>query len=361
VATPGRLICTHRFLRAVQDAGINGCQFLYPTVYAGDRLVAHTSMYLITSELDMFGDGWLGKLVGGAARRFPALTRFFSLECGTPVALGTTISMLPDVDRPAVLRLLSDEAKRLAREHRTDGILFRDFLDSELGEFGLFGDLGFLRVPNLPVATLNVPWKTTQAYEADLRHSYRRAYRRRRRVLAEAGVTARVVVDFAPLANELAGLWRQVYDRASEYRREILPPAFFTRISEELGEESSVLLLEKDERPLAFALLLREENQLLWPYCGLDYAVNEQYELYFNLLYEIVHHAIRLGVPEVDMGITTLDAKKRVGATVQPLHMYMRHCGLLFREIGPRLFRLLTPGDGTPDYRVFKNSSEPVE
>jgi predicted N-acyltransferase len=179
--------------------------------------------------------------------------------------------------------------------------------------------------------------------------------------LADAGVSARIVVDFAPLAEQLAGLWRQVYDRASECRREILHPVFFTRISEELGEDSAVLLLEQGDRPLAFGLLLREEKQLLWPYCGLDYAANEKYELYFNLLYEIVHHAIRSGIRDIDMGITTLDAKKRVGAEVQPLHMFMRHCNPLFRQIGPRLFRLLTPGDDTTDHRVFKSSSEPAE
>jgi hypothetical protein len=54
------------------------------------------------------------------------------------------------------------------------------------------------------------------------------------------------------------------------------------------------------------------------------------------------------------MGITTLDAKKRVGASVRPLHMFMYHRNPLLRRVAPRLFSLLTPGDTTPDHRVFR-------
>lgn len=355
VATPDRLICSHRFLRAVQEAGINDCRFLYPVVYAGDRLVAHACMYLVTSELDMFGEGWLGAVVGAVARRFPALTRFHSLECGTPVALGNTISMRPEMDRLLVLDALAREARRLAAEYRVDGILFRDFLDGELAGVALLADHGFRRVPNLPVASFALRWATSEAYVAALRSPYRRAFRQRREAFARGGLVARTTSDFAPLASELTALWRQVYDRAREYRREVLPPTFFTRMADEMGAFAEVLLLEREGRILAFALLLQEGDRLVWPYCGLDYSANEKYELYFNLLYEILFHGMRRQVREIDMGITTLDAKKRVGAVVSPLHMYMRHQNWWLRRLGPWLFRLLTPGDDTPAHRVFKD------
>ncbi len=356
VAVSDRLICSHRFLRAVQDAGINDCRFLYPVVYAEGRIVAHACMYTVTSELDMFGEGWLGAAIGAVARRLPFLTRFRSLECGTPVELGSTISVRPGTDPEAVLRLLADEAMRLAADHRVDGILFRDFRAEEMPGVALLEEYGFRPVFNLPLASLPVRWATPEAYTAALRSTYRRAFRRRREVFARNGLTARVVTDFAPLAEELAALWRQVFDRAREYRREILPPAFFARMSEELGSASEVLLLEREGRILAFALLLQEHERLVWPYCGLDYAMNQEYELYFNLLYEIVFHGLSRGVREIDLGITTLDAKKRVGATVTPLYMYMRHQSLCMRRLGPWLFRLLTPGDDTPEHRVFSDS-----
>lgn len=355
VAVSDRLICSHRFLRAVQEAEINDCRFLYPVVYDEGRIVAHTCMYVVTSELDMFGEGWLGAVVGAVARRLPFLTRFRSLECGTPVELGSTISVRPGTDPEAVLRLLADEALRLAAADRVDGILFRDFLANELPGVALLEEYGFRPVFNLPLATLAMRWPTPEAYAAALRSPYRRAFRRRREVFAQNGLAARVVTDFAPLAEELAALWRQVYDRAREYRREILPPAFFVQLSEELGDASEVLLLEREGRILAFALLLQERERLVWPYCGLDYAVNQEYELYFNLLYEIVFHGMRRGVRDIDMGITTLDAKKRVGATVTPLYMYMRHQSRWMRRLGPWLFRLLTPGDDTPAHRVFND------
>jgi predicted N-acyltransferase len=149
-----------------------------------------------------------------------------------------------------------------------------------------------------------------------------------------------------------------VYERAREYRREVLTPAFFACLADGLGDQSEVLLLERQGNCLAFALLLTDGDLLAWTYCGLDYRANGECDLYFNLLYEIVFHGIRRGVRRIDLGITTLDAKKRVGAEVRPLHMYMRHRNPLLRPLAPSLFRLLTPGDASPLHRVFRTSEE---
>lgn len=355
LATPGALFRTHRFLRAVQDAGIEDCQFLFPLVLADGEPVAHACMYLITSDLSLFGEGPSGRMARALARVFPALTRFRSLECGIPVALGHTLSIRPTADRTAILDALVREALLLAAEHRTDGILFRDFTDGDLAGLAPLERHGFRRVPNLPQALFTVRWRTPEEYTNSLRSPHRRVFRRRRAAFARHAVTARVVADFAPLAEPLAGLWRQVHDRAREYRREVLPPAFFACLARELAGEASVLLLERQGRPLAFALLLREGDRLLWPCCGLDYSAGGECEVYFNLLYEMIFHAMRLGVREIDMGITTLDAKKRTGAAVRPLHMYMRHRNPILRLLAPRLFRLLTPGDTSPEHRVFNH------
>lgn len=355
VATPGSLLCTHRFLRGVQDAGLPDCRFFFPLVLAGEQPVGHACMYLVSSKLDMFGRGFWGTLFRGLARGCPALARFRSLECGVPVALGNTLSMHPSADRADVLDALIREARRLAAEHRVDGILFRDFTDGELPGLAPLEGHGFRRVPNLPQAVFTVRWRDPEQYAAALRAPYRRAFRQRRAALARSGVSVRIVRDFAPLAESLAGLWRQVYEHAREYRREILPPAFFARLADELGDEAEVLLLERHGNCLAFALLLGEGESMIWLYCGLDYRVNGECDLYFNLLYEIILHGIRRGFRRIDLGITTLDAKKRAGAEIRPLHMYMRHRNPLLRPLAPALFRLLTPGDTSPDHRVFRD------
>lgn len=356
VATPGSLLCTHRFLRGVQEAELPDCRFFFPLVLAGEKPVGHACMYLVSSELDMFGKGFFGTLFRGAAHVFPALARFRSLECGVPVALGNTLSVHPSADRAEVLEALVREARRLAAEHRVDGILFRDFTDAELPGLAPLERHGFRRVPNLPQAVFAVRWREPEQYVAALRAPYRRAFRQRRAALARGGVSVRVVRDFAPLAESLAGLWRQVYDHAREYRREVLPPAFFARLAAELGAESEVLLLERHGNCLAFALLLEDGGTLIWLYCGLDYEANGECDLYFNLLYEIILHGMRRGFRRIDLGITTLDAKKRAGAEVRPLHMYMRHRNPLLRSLAPALFRLLTPGDTSSAHQVFKDS-----
>ncbi len=348
-----RLICRHDYLRAVEASQINDCRYFYPVVYENGEIVAHTCVYFISTELDSFSQGLAKKTITGIRRAWKSFLMLRSVECGTPVALGTTISFRTGIDRKEALSLIVQEVEGIAANLGVGVVLFRDFYADELSFFDAFLASGYRRIYNLPGSRLTVRWKSMEDYLRSLRSQYRYRAKKRIATFGDKGGEMELLHDFGQHAGELAALWRNSYDRAKEYRREILPPVFFERIDSCLGGRSSTLVAKVDGKLAGFALLLHDDEILDWVFCGLDYACNETYCIYFNLLYNIVKTAIEGGFKAVDMGITTPLAKMEVGAEIVPLYMYMKHLNPIMNKIVPKAFEMMTPVNIPAQRRAF--------
>ena len=124
IVEKNRLICTHKYIEAVEKSNINDCRFFYPVVYDEGEIIAHATCYYISTELDAFAQGVVKNMVSLIRRRWKGFFILRTLECGTPVAAGNTISFRKDVDRVAILDLLCREIERLAGEDiQVDAVL----------------------------------------------------------------------------------------------------------------------------------------------------------------------------------------------------------------------------------------------
>jgi predicted N-acyltransferase len=320
-----KLICRHEYLQAIEQSQINDCRYFYPVLRDDDgTLIAHTCFYFISTELDSFARGLTKKAITAIRRIFPSFLILRSVECGTPVALGSTVSVREGYDGKVVLKSFAAEAERLAKELGVNVILFRDFFDSDLAGSDVLLTAGYRRVFNLPAVRLRVRWSSFQAYLEDLRSSYRYTIRSRMKAFNKAGYSFRLIRDYRDFAGDLARLWRNTYDHATEYKREVLEEPFFRQIQENLGGRSSVLLVEKSGVPVAFSILLDDDDTLISMSSGLDYSCGKDSFLYFNLFYKTIELAIAGKKKEIDLGITTLGPKVEIGGDVVPLTMYMK-------------------------------------
>jgi len=353
-----RLICTHRYLEAIEKSRINDCRFFYPVIYESGKIIAHTSVYYISTELDSFAQGAVKKAINFIRRIWKGFLILRTLECGTPVALGNTISMKEEADRSVVLRLMVREIERLARNLHVNIVLFRDFYDEELNFYDELVKRGYVRIHNLPNTKIKIKWKSFDEYLNSMRSQYRWKIVGRMKRFYRDDISMRILRGFSDYADRLEQLWMNVYQNATEYKRERLTDLFFTNIDKYLKDRSAVLLAEKGDRIIGFTLLFFDDETLIPIYSGLDYNYNEIYCIYFNLLYKIVDVAITEGMKDIDLGITTLVPKKEMGAEVVRLKMYMRHFNPLLNKIVPRLFDMMTPQDNIRSRNVFKADSQ---
>ena len=354
IVAKNRLICRHEYLQAVEASRINDCRYFYPIVRDGNGIVAHACVYFIRTELDSFAKGSLKYVVNGIRRIWKDFLVLRSIECGTPVALGCTISFREGVDRAAVLTEIVRETERLARDFGVGVVLFRDFYEEELSFYDQLLCMSYSRIHNLPGAHLEIRWKSFDEYLGAMISHYRRKLLTQRKKLQKTGISVEIVKDYSTYVKSLQRLWENTYQHASEYKRERLTENFFSNIATHLAERYALILIKLNGQPIGFGLILFDDETLRTLFCGLDYTCNEEYGIYLNLLYGVVELGITKGMRDIDFGITTIEPKLDLGAVVTPIQMYMKHLSPAWNRLVPRVFEMMTPKNSLCSRNVFK-------
>jgi predicted N-acyltransferase len=348
-----RILCTHKYIEALEKSGVNEGRCYYPVVYDGDEIIAHASVYFISTELDLCAQGAIKKIINLVRRKWKNFFILRSLECGPPISVGNAISFKDGVNRAETFRLVCHEIESLAKGLGINFILFRDFYNEEMEFYDLLKERGYMKIHNLPKAEIKIRWKTFDEYLNSMRSNYRYKIVKRIDKCAKANISIRVVKNFSDNTPELKRLYDNVYNHAKEIKRERLTESFFQNINKYLGEKAVIISAMKDDRLIGYMLLLFSGKTLISKFPGLDYDCNQECCIYFNLFYKTIELAIETGMDDVDMGITTLDPKKDMGSSIVTLNMYMRHSNPLLNKIIPRLFGMITPQDTEPR-NVFK-------
>lgn len=286
-------------------------------------LVAGTPAYFYDLDMGVVHSPFLADALAQIRRVAPRLliTRVFELGSATPRV--TPFAVSPEVDEGTAV----DEILRAALHEAWRGgaqlVIAQNFERSvsEATERALRRH-GFAPVPIPQTAGLELPFDSFDEYLDSMRAQYRR--RARKALKASSHLHVEHVRDFDRLVPELARLWRLVYDRADEVKREILADDFFQAVA--AVDTASVLVLRRDDDSIAaYAMLLDDEPRLHFLYTGFEREAGEQECAYFRLLYEIVRYAIEHGFGRVNLGLTTLEPKLDVGAVPVPLYAWMRH------------------------------------
>jgi Uncharacterized protein conserved in bacteria len=349
-----QIFCTHKYIESLEKSGMNENRHYYAVVYDGDQIVAHAPVYYLSTELDVFAQGVIRKMIHSVRRKWKDFFILRSLEIGPPVALGSTMSFKDDIVHAPVLRLLCHGIDELAKELGIKFIIYRDFYDDKAKVCALLEERGYEKIHNLPKAELTIRWKSFDDYLNAMRSGYRSQIVKSMEKCAKAGILIEAMRDPSLHSHELKRLYDNVSHQAKELKREHLSEIYFRDIYKYLGEKAVILAARKEGRIIGFMLLLFNGKEMISSLIGLDYDYNRKYCIYFNLFYETIRIAIDKGMDKVDMGITTLDPKRDMGSDILPLTMYMKHSNPVFNKIIPTLFDLITPPDTTAARNVFK-------
>lgn len=352
-----RILCSYGYLRAIEESKINDCDYRYLLVYDGERLIAHTCIYSITFELDTLAKGAIKKLISSIRRVFPRFLKLRFVECGTPVALGNTMSFANDSVKEKALGTIIKGMEDFGKSKNIGLFLLRDFIEGERFFYDSLERYGYVRVTNLPNTVMDCKWSSFDEYLDNLNAHYRNKLKRRIRRACYNGAYIEIMGDFGDIAPDLLKLWRNTYERAKEYKREILTEDFFRRISLYLKGKSRVILLKIEEKIAGFMLVLIDDNTLRSMYVGIDYRHNKECAIYFNCLYTAIKLALDESKRNIDMGITTISPKLELGARIEPLFMYMKHRNFFLNLIVTTIFKITMPKETHKSKNVFKEKT----
>jgi len=344
--------------RSMSDAGKFWCLLAYD---GARRPVASACLSLFPLDLALLGQRTLRRIADSVRRVFPTFLKLPVLFCGLPVSAGQShLCLAPEADPRQALAAVDEALSRLARRQRALLVVFKELSEEDRDPLDHLLSLGYVRGESFPMNHFSPQCGSFEEFCGSLRSHYRYKIRRSRRKFEQAGyrvehLSAREALD--QYTDEVHGLYRSVVDQA-EVRLEYLPRAFFAELARLFPEEIRFTAVRKDRRIAGFAWgmsgSMRHQNLFI----GLDYRLNAEADLYFNLMAEDLAHAIAEGARDVQVGQTADAFKSRLGCHPRPRYVYVRGMGAIVGWLVRRAAGWFFPPPAPPPRRdLFRRPS----
>jgi hypothetical protein len=353
-----------RFIGAVESSMKQSCRFWYVIVYEDNsRPVACACLTAMTIDLADFADpglAWTIRHLPGVLSRFRNLKVFI---CGLPGLPGEKALALisPNAD-PRVLSVLDGVVCDLAAQTNADGIFYKEFGREDLEWTNPLLDLGYRRLPIPSMYFFRPLFQDFAHYCAALKTRYRQQINRSTRKLKSTAVQVSILTDPEEIVraytSEVHALYYQMVARA-DMKMEVLPIEYFHQLVLRLRGEVELIVILRDSRIIAFGWCLHAGESYHLLYAGLDYRLNSEFDLYFNLHYAALDRALRKRVSKIHVGQSANAFKARIGCYAEPLYTFTKGLGpLMSRVVRYGAYLLVAETPAMAPSNIFKSNAD---
>jgi predicted N-acyltransferase len=293
------------------------------------HLVAAACLCSIRIDGALLAEGRSRRVAAVISRIVPPLVHVRIVLCGLPVSIGAShLCFAPDADRAEALRALDQAVVEFAKKERAVCIVFKEFDAEESRALQPLEALGYRRAESLPMNCVAADYRTFDEYVARVNAMRRRNIIRSRKKFAAAGLRVEQRLGGEGIADlytdEVHRLYEAVLARA-DVRFESLPAEFFRELARQLPQQTVFTLVYQQNRIVGFAASLFTEDLFEQMFVGLDYDLNPQCDLYFNLFFEALDGAFARGPREIYVGQTSDEFKhQKLSAYQFPLSIYVK-------------------------------------
>lgn len=225
------------------------------------------------------------------------------------------------------MSLLFKKLDDLAREHKVSQVVWRDLPFKNTWE-NLFIQQGYIPVEMPEVALVEeIKWKTQTQFLQGLSNRSKKHFKRDilpYRDLVEVQVHAHVT---PPLLAQCYHLFTEVHQRNKGLNTFLYPLSVFEKMNTSPHWEFIVLRAKDQpkEKVLGVLFCYKNTGSIYVPsLIGIDYASNQTYAVYRQLLFESLQRANKLGFSVVDWGISANFEKRKLGAKLYSQKAYVK-------------------------------------
>ena len=317
------------YYRACELATPEAFRFLAAGAFEDDVLVAGVPLFEVTFRVDMPLEGFAKSAVQTVGRVWPRLTNIPILGAGSPHAEQLALVFPPSADvatRARCFEALLAEMERHAAASEVDLVVLKDMRDADARWcHEVLASRGFARTAALPVAMLDLPFASEEAYLASLSQNMRSNLRRKLKKASRVRVEVRDRID--DLRAEITALFEETRVQAQvDYDVfEQLSPSYFATVLDSMKENARVILYWLDEELIAFSLVLIEKGILVFQYIGMRYPAAREHNIYFLNWMQLVRMCLARGIARLHAGQSTYLTKVRLGSKLERNWIYFRH------------------------------------
>jgi hypothetical protein len=346
------------YLQAVEQAPPAQFAFLYGVVHRGEEPIAALFFQVKPLSVEQ-------SLQDATAKRrsikdyLKKLLSFNVLVCGSLLNSGELGLACKAPFRDEVLPACLHAARAYLAERGTPTtlVLVKDFYAGSRERFGpILTGAGFHELAAQPAMwmELHASWRTFEDYQEALHSKYRVRVKRAFKKAAEIQRTELSLEEITQHKETLFVLYREVAKGAGFNTFE-LSEEYFTSLKKQMPDRFKVFGYWLNGELIAFYTALLDEHQLEAHFLGLRQDLNAPYQLYLNILFDLVKIGIYHHCPKINFARTALEIKSSVGAEPQALYFYLWSANPILQLLIPRLYRLFNPDEPWQPRHPFKS------
>ncbi len=206
-------------------------------------------------------------------------------------------------------------------------------------------NLNITKGNTLPSYKLPIRWSALDEYILSMRSHYR--YRLKKAKSKFENIEIEELEDNKLFDENMYRLYCNVYENSSE-KLEKLSIDFFREFP------SKIIKFTLKNEVIAFIQLVENEKELIFLFGGFKHNLNIRYDLYINILLEIIKYGIDKGFKHIDLGQTAGETKSKLGAVQHKKYMYVHHSNLILDFILNKLIDRFSYNPYGVSHDVFK-------
>jgi predicted N-acyltransferase len=308
------------------------------------------------------GDG-VKAAVRAIRKALPAFFYVDVLMCGLPFSAGLKhLFWLPEADGAAVLNTVDAAMHAIARSEHIRFLVYKEMGAPDRKIMNALLRFGYVAGESLPRNLFRADFATFDAYCGALKSHYRKVIRSSERKFLSGGYVTERLTTSQSIATAYTNSVHQLYAtkaRNAAYHLEVLPAGFFRELAAELEGAVSLTCVYQAEEIVAFNWALHTANDYYCLFCGVNDERNHSGDLYFNLVYQEMDNALRLGARDIHCGQTADAFKARLGCVATPLYIYAKGLGLLRSQLVSRCAAILFgKKPEPPSFQVLRSNRD---
>ncbi len=232
-------------------------------------------------------------------------------------------------------------------------ILIKDIAPENQPQGKVLVRKGFTEFDIQPNMVLELPFHNMEEYLSAMSTKYRT---RAKRAFKKLDGIERRELTYAQIQAELPTiykLYREIANNAG-FNMVDLNEHYLAALERDLSEHFRMFAYYLDGQLVAFYTTIRNNDELDAHFLGYEKALNHDYQLYLNILYDIVKIGLEGGCKRIVFARTALEIKSSIGAEAHELSCYLRHQHAVANKFVPTILDYLKPVEEWHPRHPFK-------